>query len=664
MNLLAAVLAASACVTGTVTFVSRDRALSGVLAPADGRAAMWFAGENNGQIVATLHGAERLTPGDRVVVSGETSRLGFAPGLAAQTITALGRTAFGPAREVRLSDLDWGRMDNARVTLSGVLTEVKPGAPDCVRLTLSTAEGAFAAEAPADAADWAALVDAELKLTGVAMSMFNIRREFISVMLEIVAAADVSVVSPAGDPFARPFSELDALLPYAPGGIDLHRRHVKGTVTYVRDGAFLWLQEGTTTLKVCTQGTTVRPGDAVEAVGFVTRANGLGQLAAATVRVTGHPGLPEPVEVGHIELCGYPVDTLGKFLNFDGRYVKLRGRMLSCVEGADETMLVLEHSGGEPVEVARINVCSPPAGLNLTAADVAWQPQLEVTGVLELAEEEGLPKGQIPAIRGWTLRVDDARKVSVVPDAAWQTYRRDRWWRGVFRVFTGLLVLVLVLGVTYLIRLRGDRRRLAILTAERKRMAADLHDTLEQHLAGARMVLNTAVTFSPDVPEGVKRAVAQADEILAHAKTEMRARIFDMRSDVLFTHGSERVFKNMAAKLNAAGAVKVRTRFRNLPDALPDAVFAELVFIVGEAITNAIKHGQCRNIVLASDPTASGFVLTVANDGRPFDPDKALGPEAGHYGLSGMRERAKRADIGLVFQPEGRWMTLRLTVRL
>jgi signal transduction histidine kinase len=86
------------------------------------------------------------------------------------------------------------------------------------------------------------------------------------------------------------------------------------------------------------------------------------------------------------------------------------------------------------------------------------------------------------------------------------------------------------------------------------------------------------------------------------------------------------------------------------------------VFILGEAITNAVKHGKCRTIVLTSDPSPNGFTLSVANDGEPFDPAHALGPEAGHFGLAGMRERAKRADIGLSFVHEGRWMILRLAV--
>ena len=66
--------------------------------------------------------------------------------------------------------------------------------------------------------------------------------------------------------------------------------------------------------------------------------------------------------------------------------------------------------------------------------------------------------------------------------------------------------------------------------------------------------------------------------------------------------------------------------------------------------------------MLASDPAPDGFVLSVANDGEPFDPARALGPEAGHFGLSGMHERAKRANIALSFAHEGRWMILRLHV--
>lgn len=657
MILPALVLAATCCVTGNVTFVAHDRERSGILEPDDGTPAFWFAGENNSEIVSSLVGAESLSPGDRVLIRGERSALGFAPGMVAREIVYLGRGGLRPAPEMRLRDLDWGVMDNACVALCGVLTAVKETDDAYVRLTLATKDGSFAAEAPKSAADWSRLVDATLRLEGSAMSRFNIRSEFIGVMLQVVSADGVEVLSAPDDPFARPLTPLDGVLSYSLAGPDLHRRHVKGVVTYVRPGEFLWLADGTATLKVRTVDTEARVGDEVEAVGFATRQYGLGSLDSASLRVVGHPGVPEAVHVGWVELGSYPVDTAGKFRNFDGRRVSLEGRVLSALEDASGHALVVESEKGHLVNV---RIDGRDAGLS--PSEISWGPTLRITGVLELEQEKGIPEGQMPAIQGWTLRVGDPSDVVILHNADWAAHAADIGWHRTVLVFAALAALALVGFVVYLIRLRGERRRLGILTAERKRMAADLHDTLEQHLAGARMVLNSAVAFTPDVPANVKAAVANANELLAHAKSEMRARIFDMRSDVLFTQGPEKVIRGIADKIGSSGVVKVRTRLRGLPEHLTEQVFSEMVFITQEALTNAIKHGKAKNIVIAADPQESGFALTVANDGEPFDPSKALGPEAGHYGLSGMRERAKRAGIGLAFEHAGRWMTVRMTV--
>ena len=135
-----------------------------------------------------------------------------------------------------------------------------------------------------------------------------------------------------------------------------------------------------------------------------------------------------------------------------------------------------------------------------------------------------------------------------------------------------------------------------------------------------------------------------------------------MRNDVLFTQGPEKVLKSIAERISAGNLVKVRTRLAGLPQHLAESVFSEMVFIVQEAITNAVKHGHAMTVVLASDSSSRGFTLRIANDGEPFDPGTALGPEAGHYGLSGMRERAKRAGIGLSFVRDSRFMVVVLDV--
>lgn len=657
MSLLPGLLAAVCCVTGQVTYVAHDGQMSGIVVPADGSSALWFAGENNGAVVATLTGAEKISPGDQVIVRGQTSSLGFAPGLAAEEIVFLGAGTLSRAQEVFLHDLDWGVRDNQRVALRGVLTSVRPFDDAHVGLSLDTRDGSFLAVAPTAAADWRNLIDATLRLEGSAMSRFNIRGEFIGVLLQVVTRDGVEVLEMADDPFAKPLMPLNAVTAYSPSGPDLHRRHVRGVVTYVKPGEFLWLADGTTTLKVRTTEAAACAGDIVEAIGFVTREYGLGSLESATVRVVGHGELPEAVRIGWVEFGSYPVDKAGNFLNFDGRRVWLEGRLLSCIEETDGQVLTVEGEKGYIITV-RLDGRHPELAPEVSG----WGSSLRLTGVIELVQKSGAAIGQMPGIEGWTLRVSSPDDVDVLHNSAWVRHMAQLGWRRVLMVVVALVMVAFILVLIYFIRLRSEQRRLGILTTERKRMAADLHDTLEQHLAGARMMLNSAVAFTPDVPEGIKNAIAQANELLAHAKSEMRARIFDMRSDVLFTQGPEKVLRSIAEKVGASGVVHVRTRLRGLPERLPEQVFSELVFVVQEALTNAVKHGRGRNIVLTTDPRQGGFFLIVANDGEPFDPAKALGPEAGHYGLAGMRERAKRAGFGLEFTRIGRWMTVRISV--
>ena len=53
-------------------------------------------------------------------------------------------------------------------------------------------------------------------------------------------------------------------------------------------------------------------------------------------------------------------------------------------------------------------------------------------------------------------------------------------------------------------------------------------------------------------------------------------------------------------------------------------------------------------------------VLRVLNDGAPFEVYRALGPETGHYGLSGMRERALRNRLSLSWGVEDQWSYVQL----
>ena len=648
------------CLTGVVTFVSSTVRNSGVIASAEdvNGPAVWFSGENNNELVSKIEGADRLEPGDLVEIEGASSRLGFAPGVTARRIRKLGTAELPPAPLRTLKEFDCGTRDNMRAKLEGVLVSAKES-NGRAHLVCMTPDGEFTANVPSSSVDWQRSIDATLRLEGVATSRFNIRGEFIGVQLEVpFTSGIVAVEPPPEDPFSAPLSPLNAVMPYSPQGASLHRRHVRGIVTYAKRGEYLWLQSGEGCLKVRTSDGGFARGDEVEAVGFFAMEDGLGLLRAANVRPTGRRGEIEPQRVGCLEFRGYVFSQKGMYCDFNGRFVRFSGTVLSIVAEGDETLMSVDVDGQGDIAVVRVAGGFP----GLSAADVAWKPQVKVTGVMELQQGEILPDMQLPSVEGWTVRVSSPADVEIVHDGAWKAHESSRNLAAALWVLLAFAAMVLVALAVNFVQMRIEKRRLNILSNERKRMAADLHDTLEQHLAGARMLLNSAVAFTPDVPDAVRSAVANANELLAHAKSEMRARIFDMRNDVLFTQGPEKVLKSIAEKISSGKLITVRVRLAGLPQHLAESVFSEMVFIVQEAITNAIKHGHAKTVVLASDSSESGFTLRIANDGEPFDPDKALGPEAGHYGLSGMRERAKRAGIKLSFVRASRLMVVVLDV--
>ena len=651
---------AHCCVTGVVTLVSGWRGTSGIVADLDdpNGHALWFAGEVNNAVVATLRGATTLHEGDVVEIVGGVSQLAFAPGLKADTVTVLGARPLPAAPLRRLRDFDWGVMDNRRACMDGVLMNVQEESAGMVRLQLGTADGMFLARVGSGVRKWRELVDAGIRVRGVAMSVFNIRNEFVGMQMEVLREDDFEVLSPPPEKGSVPAVSLGSLLSYSPEPPDCHRRRVRGTVTYVRSGEFVCIQSGESALVVDTSSNGFAVGDEVEAVGFPCMKDGLGRMMFAQVFKVGGGSRPAPVRIGWGELESYPVKDSGAFQDFNARFVQMSGTLESFAEINGRTKFTLMVEGYE-VAVEMDGV------LPREVRDcVDARPMLSVVGIVSLVQERGLPKGRLPAIAERRLLVSSASDVELVRDATWQSWRRGRLLR---RLTWGAMALVLVLLLALLvrfIRFRRDYLRLGILTQERKRMAGDLHDTIEQSLVTAKIMLDTSVSLSPDAPEELKRGVAAAQEILMSAKAEIRERVFNLRDDELFKNSAQQILKAHARKLSGPGIVRVRAQLRGLPDTLPAALMSDILFIVQESVTNAIKHGHAKNVILAADPAAGGrgFVLRIVNDGAPFDPRMAPGPESGHFGLSGMRERARRAGMLFSITTERGQMAVRLEV--
>jgi signal transduction histidine kinase len=109
-------------------------------------------------------------------------------------------------------------------------------------------------------------------------------------------------------------------------------------------------------------------------------------------------------------------------------------------------------------------------------------------------------------------------------------------------------------------------------------------------------------------------------------------------SHELASHGSTHASTQASAPDTAEFHVVVEGPPRDLHPILRDEVYA----IAREAVRNAFRHAQARDIEAQITYHGSSFQLRIRDDGKGIDPAIVAEGRAGHYGLPGMRERARR----------------------
>ena len=658
-------------VTGVVTSALNSQKGAGTLASVDdpdGHAVYFYTPNDQSPLdgEATNVVPPVVSAGDVVEIVGRVDPLGFVPSIRMYSLRRLGSKALPRPPLRRLTDFDWGRLDNSRATLSAIVVDVEPcghvpvdNVPR-VRLLLGASDGFFAAYAPGTEDVWRARVDCVVELSGVAMSFFDFRGDFRGVRLEADVSDDAVRVIETGvkDPFSLPVTPLSETTNTRGRSPMSHRLHVRGIVTYCGSQG-LWIDDGTDNLRVDTKDRIAfRPGDCVEAVGFLFIGGEALVLNSAIVRAC-PDSLPPvvPVEMSSNEKIGFVGSHW--FENYDGRLVAARGKLVGAVSSPESSTVSLSFGRGT-IE-AKLDSALPE---ELVEA-AAFGPVVELVGVFVLETERGMPRGFLPEVTGGLLLLRSQDDIRIIPDVA---FRRARLAARLQKASVWALVLLSPVFAFVLWRMTGLRRQkkfLDAMGAERKRMAGDLHDTVEQHLVGVGMVLENAVaTSSEPVPAKVLSAVELARRSLAWAKEELRAAVWNLRSDELFSTSPRNVLERIASRVNAVGAVKVGTKLEGLPDRMDRRTLADIVLIVQEAITNAIKHGKAKNVTISVDSGTDGrgFALHIANDGLPFDAKNAPGATEGHFGVSGMKERAERRDMSIAWSCEGDWTTVTLEV--
>jgi len=230
------------------------------------------------------------------------------------------------------------------------------------------------------------------------------------------------------------------------------------------------------------------------------------------------------------------------------------------------------------------------------------------------------------------------RTGSVVEFTIPPTFVQSLW----FKLLCALAA-VIVASVAYSFHLRRVRAQLRaameVRLAERERIARELHDSLLQSFQGLILRFQMVAGRMPkngQLRQQMDAALDKSDEVLI----DVRDRVQDLRATGSGDLASALLMT--AGELSANSATTFRFIEEGTPRALDSIACEEIRSIGEEALRNAFHHAEAQAINLAIAYGRQHLRLSVTDDGIGVPDDVVTsGERPGHFGLRGMRERAK-----------------------
>jgi len=228
---------------------------------------------------------QSLRAGQLIEVTGRTGPGDFAPIVADAHVRVIGESHLPKfARPVTLTELLTGGQDGQWVELEGIVRSARAtGFNEILQVALS--DGVLSATTVRDPqVDYAALVDAKVRIRGNAAPLFNHARQLTGAHLLFPGMSTVNVDEAAPTrPFAQRTLPLRSLLRYTPDSAFHHRVHIRGAASLLWPGRLLCIQENSE--GICAQTTQETPllaGQIVDVIGFPVAGDFTPTLSGAT----------------------------------------------------------------------------------------------------------------------------------------------------------------------------------------------------------------------------------------------------------------------------------------------------------------------------------------------------------------------------------------------
>jgi signal transduction histidine kinase len=220
------------------------------------------------------------------------------------------------------------------------------------------------------------------------------------------------------------------------------------------------------------------------------------------------------------------------------------------------------------------------------------------------------------------------------------TFYQTRW----FQILIGCTAAAL-LWVFYLFRLKRAtaqiQERLGARMEERERIARELHDTLLQGFQGLILRFQAVMKTLPAEARArtmMEQVLDRADEVLLEGRQSVR----DLREEGTSETELSEALRQCGEELAHNHGSLFGLTIVGEPKPVAPVVFNESYRIAREALINAFQHSEARKIEVEVTYLESGISLRVRDDGMGIDATTLSKGRAGHWGLSGMRERAQK----------------------
>ncbi|HXS68461.1 MAG TPA: sensor histidine kinase [Candidatus Polarisedimenticolia bacterium] len=571
--------------------------------------------------------------GELLEVEGVTDPGEFAPIVLVKKFRRAGTGVIPKPREVTFEQMIAGSLDGQLVQVSGVVRSwapvTDPNEFGVWHMELAVGGGRLTVSSNHEHPPGVEQ-DAEVRVQGVCFYQFNNKRQVLSPLVLISRDVTVEIEKPApADPFATPVRAVSTLLQFSPDTDYQHRVHARGVVTYQQPGVLLWLRDQASGLQVQTrQPEHLKAGDTIDVAGYLRYGAEVPVLEDAVFRRQHGGPAPAPVKL----------TTPDDAFNHEEDLVSIDALLTEVQPVLEGWSYTFQDKGTSFKAVLR-----RPSGE--ASAGAVPGSRMRVTGICTVISDDSRPViSGIWHPRAFQILLRSPEDLAVLtPPPLWTPSHIVL----LFATLAGASLLVAAL-VMFSARRHAREQKMqrtmaekefGAILAERNRVAREIHDTLAQGLAATSVQLMLAKKNVNGASESLSHHLSAAQELVRESLAEARNSIWNMRSHVLessdLAGALKEVLKQRCDGTGIETSVEVSGRSRRFAPIIEN----NLLRIGQEAIFNATKYANAKNIVVKLEFGEKDFRLVVRDDGGGFDTSKPQ-PVTGGFGLKAMRERA------------------------